>query len=489
MSRRAHVGRAIASLVLLYGCASETRPDASAAAADAAAPDQVGATPAADAAAPVQTFAPAKGPAHNTRLPAPLGQPLRYLDDNDEWRYVAPNNPGQLYDAAYFDGRFFVLHGEIESSEKVVISEINWLSWSQDGSTWDTIVVTEQPYQSYTRLASNGKSLLLAGSRHIARLIGKRVEPIQELDQSWAPAVVLPYPDGYAIARQDDILWMDLDGSLERVLEQDLAQFRAGVARGPGARSIVVGPFGAFSSSDGRHWVSQAAPCTGCNAVGIVYGGDRYLAADSETLFVSSQGDSWQAAAWQPTAKPPGTPADELYEDRLARIDFTGGHFVALLEGNNTRVSLDGSNWSSQLKIPLGQIGPAACHGRCFVANGRILRAPVVLEKPEPPPHADVNSPYYCAYMWPESDTCPSSDCVGASVSECHEGVACGRACTTAADCPAAGSGTPHIVCAQTQIGGQCSLSCERGETCPDGMRCEAGSCWYVFDDPHCVAP
>jgi hypothetical protein len=479
---RANVGRVVACLAVLCGCATEALPLKSEAHPDADAPGTDGATP-------VQTFAAGKGPAHDTPLPAPLGQPLRFLDDDDVWRYVAPNHPGQLYDAAYFDGRFFVLHGEVETSGKAVLSEINWLSWSRDGLTWDTIVLTEQPYQSYTQLATNGESLLLSGSRHIGRLVDRHVEPIQALEQSWAPAVVLPFPDGYAIARQDDILWMGLDGSLEPVLEQELAQFRAGVARAPGTRSIVTGPFGAFSSTDGRHWESAAAPCTGCNAVGIAFGNDRYLAAESLTLYASDDGGSWRPEDWKPAIKPADTPADELYEDRLARIDFTGGHFVALLTGNNTRLSLDGSNWSNQLEIPLGQIGPAACNGHCYVANGRILRAPVLLQKPQPPANADVNAPYYCAYMWPEIDACPGSECVGATVATCREGVACRRACDTAADCPAPGSGKPTVACSQTQIGGLCFLYCEHGETCPDGMRCEAGSCWYVFDDPHCVAP
>lgn len=475
----------VACLTALSGCATDPiRPVASAPTASG----ELAAESGQDAAASNETFAPNKGPAHHTRLPAP-GEQARYLDGDDEWRYVAPQNPQRLYDAAYFDGRYFVLHGKVENSEKVVLSEINWLSSSEDGLAWDTIILTEQPYESYTRLASNGKSLLLAGSRHIGRLVGDHVEPIDALNQSWAPAVILPYPDGYAIARMDDIMWMGLDGSLELVLQQDLAQFRAGVARGPGARSIVSGPFGAFVSTDGRHWAPQAAPCTGCNAVGIAYGNDLYLAADAETLYRSDDGGSWSANTWQPAKKPPGTPADELGEDRLAQVDFTGGHFVALLEGNNTRLSLDGASWSNQLKIPLGQVGPAACGGHCFIANGRILRAPVVLEKPEPPPHADSSSPYYCAYLWPESDACPSSDCGGATVAQCREGVACRHACTTAADCPASGSGKPSIVCSQTQIGGQCFLSCDQGETCPDGMRCEAGSCWYVFDDPHCITP
>lgn len=421
-------------------------------------------------------------------LPAPGEQDYRYLDGDDTWRYVAPENHGRLYDAAYFAGRWFVLHGAMENSEKIVLSEMNWLSWTRDGLSWQTTTLASQPYESYTKLASNGKSLLLAGIHHIARLEGEMAVPIQALDQAVYPPVMLPYPDGYAIARIDDVVWLGNDGKVEVVLKQELAQFRAGVARMPPARSLATGPFGAIESSDGKHWNPLVdAACVACDVVGMAFGNGRYLAANSESFFVSSTGTDWEEHAFEPArvSDQLTTPLDEPGEDRIASVDFTGGHFVALLQGGNVRLSRDGSNWSTQLKIPLGQIGPAPCNGRCIVAGGRILLPPIVLSAPKAPAGADRSSPYYCEYMGADTSACFS--CGGATVSECREGVTCRVPCKRDSDCPAADSGKPQLVCQQTQIGGVCVLGCEHGEQCPNGMECAGGQCLYVFDDPRCV--
>jgi hypothetical protein len=316
------------------------------------------------------TTAPNKGPAHEVSLPAPGERDYRYLDGDDTWRYVAPENHGTLYDASYFDGRWFVLHGTVENSLKLVVRETNWLSWTRDGVTWQTVTLATEPYESYTKLASNGKSLLLAGIRHIAALEGDKAVPIHALEQSVYPPILLPYPDGYAIARIDDVIWLGNDGKVEVMLNRELAQFRAGVARTPPERSLVTGPFGAFGSSDGKHWNPlESAACLGCNIASVAYGNGRYVATDSESLFVSSTGSTWEQHTFVPAQAEP---------ERIAHVDFTGRHFVALLNTGNIRLSLDGSSWSERLKIAVGQAEPAPCDGRCVVAAGRILLPPVV---------------------------------------------------------------------------------------------------------------
>jgi hypothetical protein len=401
---------------------------------------------------------------------------------------VAPENPGRLYDASYFDGRFFVLHGLVENSEKAVTSERNFLSWSRDGVAWQTMTIASEPFESYTRLASNGESLLLAGIRHIATFADDKLIEIEALEQNVAPPVMLAYADGYAIGRMNDVVWLDNAGAVVPVLEQSLAQFRAGVARVRGQRSLLSGPFGAFESNDGKQWRAlENAACTGCNLVGMAFGNDRYLAADSQTFFVSSAADRWEAHVFEPaqrSAQPATDPSVEVGEDLIARVDFTAGHFFALTNGNNLRVSRDGATWSEQLKIPLGQVGPAACSGRCIVAAGRVVRPPIILSPAKPPADADHSSPYYCEFMAPHDD-CTS--CYGATVAQCREGVTCRVSCQQASDCPAAKSGEPRIECSQTQVSGLCTLYCDRGETCPNGMTCSAGICYYLYDDPRCI--
>ena len=424
---------------------------------------------------------PDKGPAHTLPLPEPGEQDLLLLHDDETWRYVAPENPGRLYDAIYFDGRYFVLHGLVENEEKVVISEQSFLSWTRDGLDWKTITLTTEPFQSFTKLASNGESLLLAGGQHIALFAEDKVVTLAALDQNTAPPVMLAYPGGYAIARMDDVVWLDNDGSTEVVLEQQLAQFRAGVAREAGQRSVLTGPFGAFESRDGKHWSAlEHAACTGCNVVGMAFGNDHYLASDSLSFFRSSDGAAWDARIFEPAQR------SMQGEDSIARVDFTGGHFFAALNAGTLRMSRDGETWSGQLKIPLGQIGPAACLGRCIIVAGRAVRPPIVLTRPKPPAGADKTSPYYCEFM-ALHDTC--TGCYGATVSSCREGVTCRVACDQAADCPAAKSGNAKIDCAQTQVGGLCMLSCANGETCPDSMTCSGDQCYYVYDDPSCIAP
>jgi hypothetical protein len=141
--------------------------------------------------------------------------------------------------------------------------------------------------------------------------------------------------------------------------------------------------------------------------------------------------------------------------------------------------------WTDQLKIPIGQIGPAPCNGRCVVAGGRLLLPPIVVDA-DPPDGADVSAPYYCEYGARPVEPCFS--CGGATVGECREGVLCQRHCDDVRDCPAPGSGNPTVSCNQTQIGGQCFLGCGGGNECPSGMTCSGGLCFYVFDDPRCAA-
>jgi hypothetical protein len=161
----------------------------------------------------LRDWAPAKGPAHTSPLPAAEDRSFRYRDD-DLWRYVAPPHPERLYGAVYFEGEWFVLHGLTEQSLKVTTREMNWLSRSRDGSSWTTDILTDQPYTSYTRLASNGKTLLLAGARQVARWEQREARPIAALAQDTAPPVLVAAPDGYVIARRDDVLWMANDETL-----------------------------------------------------------------------------------------------------------------------------------------------------------------------------------------------------------------------------------------------------------------------------------
>ena len=420
-----------------------------------------------------------KGPADALPLPDPDQKDRRYLFDDDTWRYVAPPNPGRLYDASYFDGRWFVLHGVLENSGKAVTSESSALSWTQDGATWQTLPLSTEPFESYTRLASNGHSLLLAGIRHVARLEGEQVVPIPRLEQNTAPPVLLPFPGGYALGRFDDIVWLGDDGEVQVALARPLAQIRAGVARPAGSRSLMLGPFESFASTDGKRWSPLASPpCADCALVSLTYGHGRYLAASNVSVYASETGESWQELGFAPAMQEPG-------ESNISRLDFTGAQFVAALAAGNTRLSPDGAAWSKQLKIFLGQVGPAACHGRCYVAAGHLLLPPIPLETPRPPPGADTGSPYYCEYMPPKQGACAL--CGGATVGNCREGVSCSHPCEHASDCPAADSGNASVGCAQTPIGGQCLLGCEHGETCPDGMTCSGGSCYYVFDDPRCL--
>jgi hypothetical protein len=139
-----------------------------------------------------------------------------------------------------------------------------------------------------------------------------------------------------------------------------------------------VAPDNPGRMADGRAYrVLAQPPCTGCNVVGIAHGNGMYLAADPETLFTSMDGETWQAHNWERATLAAGTPEDELGEGKIARIDFTGGYFTLHTADGNTSLSADGVTWTAQLKIPLGQIGPAACNGRCVVAGGRLFAAPV----------------------------------------------------------------------------------------------------------------
>lgn len=56
--------------------------------------------------------------------------------------------------------------------------------------------------------------------------------------------------------------------------------------------------------------------------------------------------------------------------------------------------------------------------------------------------------------------------------------VVCGRSCTTACDCPEPPpTGTATVSCGEITGGGSsCYLSCQNGETCPDGMLCQGDS-------------
>ncbi len=436
-------------------------------------------------------FAPGKGPAHTLVLPVPGEQDWQYLH-NDTWYYVAPPDAGLLYDAAYFNGQWYVLHGEIENSQKARVSEINWLSATRDGVEWETLTLTTEPYESYTRLATNGHSLLLAGTRHVAELVDDGIEPFEQLDQQAAPPVIIPHPDGYVLGRLHDIVWLGLDRTVRQTYSEQLAQFRAGVFAA--GRFLMAGPFYAVTSPDGQSWSKvDDFPGHSGNLVGMAYGNGVHLAADAETLFTSTDGENWQVHVWERAIVTESTPLDEIGEDRIAHVDFTAGHFTLHTSGGNTSLSKDGVNWTAQLKIALGQIGPAACNERCLVAGGRLLLPPIVLSIPEPPPDADTSSPYYCQYhaqgaaQPPPAPPAPCFGCGGATVEECREGAICRQLCESDADCPDPGSGNPRVTCAGTQMGRECFLYCDQGESCPSGMTCSGGMCYYVFDDPRCI--
>lgn len=181
---------------------------------------------------------------------------------------------------------------------------------------------------------------------------------------------MLPYADGYAIARINDVAWLGNDGKVTVVLNEELAQSRAGVARTPPERSFATGPFAVYASDDGKDWSRIDNPvCLGCT---MAYGNGRYVAAETESTFVCSTGSTWEAHAFTKSgAGPEG--------ERITRIDFTGQHFAILVNGAGIRLSRDGYTWSGPVDARMDQVGPAACDGRCVVVAGRILLPAAVL--------------------------------------------------------------------------------------------------------------
>lgn len=301
----------------------------------------------------LEGFAPEKGPAHQTAID---GSPT------EQWTVVAPGDPRSLYDAAYFQGRWYVLHGEIVRSQKAVVSEVNWLSSSGDGVDWDTRVLTSEAFESYTDLSSNGDTLLMAGTRHVASLGDEGIGPIPELDQSTYPPQLVPHPEGYVAARFGDILWLSAGLDVEVTYEQKLAQFRTGILAPDGF--FLFGVFASLQSTDGRHWKTAAhPPCApeGCLVASAAFGKDTYVVAYLDKVYTSSDGAQWDAAA---------SPGEAV----VRQVDFTAGLFFLRSVEDELRVSQNGKDWSEPLR--LSEPGPAACRDRCVVAAGRLLLPP-----------------------------------------------------------------------------------------------------------------
>jgi hypothetical protein len=60
---------------------------------------------------------------------------------------------------------------------------------------------------------------------------------------------------------------------------------------------------------------------------------------------------------------------------------------------------------------------------------------------------------------------------------------ACAEPCASDGDCPAAGGGDAAPTCFTFDFGEQaCVLDCTGGATCPDGMHCALGFCFYTLD-------
>lgn len=266
---------------------------------------------------------------HGTRLVA-VGEGAAVSDDGSTWRTARPQLAKQLNDVAFL-GSTAVAVGE---QGEVLIGNVG-SAWRR--VLWGGAVPLREVAAGVAGFVAVGEGVVLASpdgsvwSRH-------------ETGGSGSPTSVASTGPVYVVGTATDAILRSTNGTdwtpadlstlgwqvtgIHRIVASS-STFVAAVAKGSDGTALIA-------SQDGLSWHMVVEPVR--QALAIVQGGERFVAAHYGTVLTSADGMTWSHAAQSLT---------------LSRLGWAAGRFLARAEEPNRLVSsVDGTTWIADTWVP-----------------------------------------------------------------------------------------------------------------------------------------